>query len=199
MNAEQDWSRWQAAWQRQAPIDVTRLLRLARRKRRQMMAILACEWVVALIAIAQTVQLITLDRVALRWKVWAVIAMVLVAISAWLAWRLRRGTWGLAASGNVGALLDLSARRARAGIRLAWANIVGVLVLIVISAALALPWLAASGWLSDPDIRRKVALISVVNSPVVIATIVYGAFYIRRQRRRLAWIQRVRSDEQPDP
>jgi hypothetical protein len=193
MNPGDDWARWGDDWQRQPTVDVYRLRRRVRRKRRQMQMVLGFEWCAALFAIGQVLRLLLDPGIGLRWKIWAGLALLLVSASAYLSLRVRRGTWR-AASDGMPELLRLTAKRAQAGIRLAWMNIAGFLVLLVLTLSLAAPWLAPSRWRHDPALEQMLLLQVVANGIVLVPLLVFFAFYIRRQRRRLRRIETMLQD-----
>ena len=123
-----------------------------------------------------------------RWKIWAGLAFLLMAATVYLALRARRGTWR-SATEDIPGLLRLTAERARAGIRLAWMNILSVPVLLAISLPIAAPWLAPSRWRHDPVLQRVLLFQLVINGVVIGAVLVFFVAYIRRQRRRLREVE----------
>lgn len=144
MNAHDDWSRWGEDWQRQPPVDVDRLRARVRRKLWPMRLVIAFEWLVTLVAAGQLVRVLFMPAADARWKLWAALMfVVLIAPAPYLSLRLRRGTWR-APAGSVSDLLRLTARRARAGIRIAWINILSMPLLLAITLPIAAPWLAPS-------------------------------------------------------
>jgi hypothetical protein len=102
--------------------------------------------------------------------------------------RVRRGTWRAAADGVPG-LLRLTARRARAGIRLAWLNIAGIPVLLAFTLPVAAPWLAPSRWRRDPALEHLLGVQVGINGALILAALAFFALYIRRQRRRLRRVE----------
>lgn len=193
MNAGDDWARWGDDWQRQPAADTDRLRRRVRRKRRQMQAVLGFEWCAALIATGQVLRLLLDPGIGLRWKIWAGLALLLVSASAYLSLRVRRGTWQ-AASDGMPELLRLTAKRAKAGILLAWLNIASFPVLLAFTLPLAAPWLAPSRWRHDPALEQMLLLQVGINGIVLVPLLVFFAFYIRRQRRRLRRIEAMLRD-----
>jgi hypothetical protein len=188
MNPADDWARWGDDWQHQPTVDVDRLRDRVRRKQRQMRAMLAFEACAALFATAQVLRLLLDPGLALRWKVWAGLALLLLSASAYLSVRVRRGTWRAAADGVPG-LLRLTARRARAGIRLAWLNIAGIPVLLAFTLPVAAPWLAPSRWRRDPALEHLLGVQVGINGALILAALAFFALYIRRQRRRLRRVE----------
>lgn len=188
MNSQSEWNRWQSEWRQQPAADIDKLLRHTRRKRLQMQAVVAFECLVGVFAAGQLVRMYLLPGVTLRWKVWIVLAALLFAVVAYLEFRMRRGTWA-AATENVADLLRLTARRARAGIRLAWLGITGMAVLVAITLPIAAPWLAPSRWQHDPALQRLLLLQIGANGVVILVALVSLTCYILYLRRRLRRIQ----------
>lgn len=188
MNPQDDWGRWADDWQQQAAVDVDRLRRRVQRKRRQMRVMVGVEVAIALFAVGQIVRLLLMPGVTERWKVWAALAFLLVAGMTYLSLRARRGTWRAATEG-VPDLLRMTAKRARAGIRLAWMNILSVPVLVAITLPIAAPWLAPSRWRHDPALQHLLLLQLGINGVLIGALVVFFAVYIRRQHRRLREVE----------
>lgn len=184
MSRQDDWSRWGDDWRRQAVVDPDHLRRRVHRKRLQMRVMVGLEVVLTLFAAGQLVHLLLQPWVTTRWRVWAALAFALVAAVAWLSWRTRRGSWQ-AAGQSVPELLRLTAQRARAGIRLAWLNMVSVPVLLAITLPVAAPWLAPSRWRHDPHLQHLLLLQLGITGSLVAALLVFFGLYLRRQRRRL--------------
>lgn len=188
MNPQDDWGRWGDDWLQQPTVDVERLRRRVQRKRRQMRVMVGIEMALALFAVGQLVRLLLMPGVTERWKIWAGLAFLLMAATVYLALRARRGTWR-SATEDIPGLLRLTAERARAGIRLAWMNILSVPVLLAISLPIAAPWLAPSRWRHDPVLQRVLLFQLVINGVVIGALLVFFVAYIRRQRRRLREVE----------
>lgn len=188
MKPQDDWSRWGDDWRQQPTVDVDRLRRRVHRKRRQMRVMVGIEMALALFAVTQVVRLLLTPGLAERWKIWAALAFLLVAVAVWLSLRTRRGTWR-SATDSVPDLLRMTAKRARAGIRLAWLNILSVPVLLAITLPIAAPWLAPSRWRDDPVLQRVLLLQVGINGVVIIALLIFFADHIRRQRRRLREVE----------
>lgn len=188
MNSQSDWRHWQSEWQQQPTADVDKLLHRVHRKRRQMQAVVMFECLVGIFAFSQLIRMFLLPDVTLRWKVWVVMAALLLAVVSGLEYRMRRGTWATATT-HVPDLLRLTARRARAGIRLAWLGIAGMAVLIAMTLPIAAPWLAPSRWQHDPALQRLLLLQVGVNGVVVVVMAVFLAWYIVHLRRRLRRIR----------
>lgn len=193
MNTHSDWSQWQSEWQRQPVADTAALLRHVRRKRRRMLAVVTIEGIILAIAASQLGRLFLMPGVDVRWKVWVALAAVLLGATAYLEFRWRRGTWA-AAGESVADLLRLTAHRARVGIRLAWAGIIGTAVLIVITLVAAAPWLAPARWEHDPGLQQLLLVQIAANGIVVLLTVAFGAAYIIHLRRRLRRVQRMLAD-----
>ena len=180
MKSDDDWTRWGSAWQRQPAVDGPRLQRRVRLKLWQMRAMVAWRWIGCLVAVALVARLQFMPGVPLRLKVWAVFILLLFLQLMYFRLRTYRGTWR-SASDSVPGLLRLTAKRAKAGIRLAWVNIVGILVIAAVSLLVAVPWLMSSRWQHDPALRQSLI-------PPIVFCCAYLAFnivYMRRQRRRL--------------
>lgn len=188
-----DWIRWAGDWQSQPAVDVEWLERRVSRKRRQMQLVVFAEIVITIFAIAQVTRLQLMPGVPLRWKVWGVFALLLAAAIAYASIRIRRGTWR-AAGDAIPELLRLTAKRARAGIRLAWMNILGFLVLLAISLPFAAPYLAPSRWRHDPGLQYVLILNVAINGTIVVAFLVFYALYIRRQRNLLRRVEALSRD-----
>lgn len=184
MNRGDDWARWGEDWQQQNVVDVDRLRRRVQRKLWQMRAMVVVEALIALVAVGQLTRLFFMPQVSGRWKIWAGLALLLIGVMVWLSLHVRRRTWH-ATTASVPDLLRLTANRARAGIQLAWASIVGFLLLIAITVPIAAPWLAPSRWLHDPKLQVLLLLQIGINGLVCAALLIFFALYIRRQRRRL--------------
>lgn len=184
MNAADDWSRWSGDWQQQEAPDVDRLRRRVRRKLWKMRAALVLELLCAVFATAQLARLLTWPGVGPRWQIWAIIVFVLVAVLVWLQLRLRRGAWRTAGE-RVPELLRLSARQARASLRLAWLNITGFVALLALTLATAWPWLLPSRWAHDPTLRALLGLQIGINGSLAIAALVFLVWFMRRQKQHL--------------
>lgn len=121
----------------------------------------------------------------------------LVALIFYLRARQYRGTWD-AAGGNTADLLRLTARRAHAGIRLAWANMSAIVLVSVVSLAFAAPCLAPARWQHDPNPRAVLAPLIVVNGCIAAAALLLNVWCMRRQRARLRKIVQL-LDEVTEP
>lgn len=193
MSTKSDWDRWQEEWRKQPVLDADRLLRSARHKRRRMQIVVAFECVVAVFATSQLIHLFLLPGVELRWRVWSLLAAALLAFTIYLEFRWRRGTWK-AATESVADVLRLTARRAHAGIRLAWTGIIGTAVLMVMTLAVATPWLAPSRWRHDPALQRLLLVQIGVNGVLVFVTVSFCIWYIIHLRRKLGRVQAMLQD-----
>ncbi|WP_329741783.1 hypothetical protein [Dyella sp. A6] len=190
-----DWSRWGEDWQRQPPVDLGRLRARVRRKLWQMRMVIAFEWLVSLVAAGQLVRVLFMPAADARWKLWAVLVfVVLIAPTPYLSLRVRRGTWR-APTGSVSDLLRLTARRARAGIRIAWINILSIPLLLAITLPIAAPWLAPSRWRHDPAFRHMLILNVGFCGTIFLVALVFFVFFLRRQRRRLRQVEALLREE----
>lgn len=194
MNTQDEWTQWRDSWQRQPVVDVHRLRRQVRHKRWRMFAMVAFEAVSSLFALVQTAWLMQHPLLGLRWKIFSVGAMVLILALWALSLGVRRGTWR-ASGDRVDDLLRLTAHRARAGIRLGWVGLYGLAVLLVFVIALAWPQLQPASWQHDVRLRFMLAVQIAFNGPVVLATVTFNLWYIRRQRRRLARITQLLGEQ----
>lgn len=188
MNVQDDWTRWSEDWQQQPAVDIDRLRRRVSRKLWRMRLTATLELLLNAVAVWQTWRLITHPGVEWRWKLWAGFAMVLMLALQYLFLQVRRGTWHASGS-DAGDLLQLSARRASAGIRLAKVNAWSLLLVIVVTLLVAAPELTPAHWQHDAQFRSLVLLQCALNLPIVVLGFVGCAWYIRRQRRRLRDVQ----------
>lgn len=193
MNPQDDWSRWGGDWQQQSAIDVDRLRRQVHRKRKKIGWMVAIEAMLAVAAAVQLVRLLHMPGLAERGKIWVVLMFFMVAASLCRALWIRRGTWRAVTRG-VPDLLRLTAKRARADIRMAQLNMLGMPVLVAITLPFAAPWLAPSRWLNDPALQRMLLLQIGVNGVVITGLMIFFASYIRRQRRRLREVEALLRD-----
>ena len=193
MSVHDEWSDWTAQWRTQPVVDIERLRRRALVKRWRMLAMVLFETVTAIGALVQTGWLFAHPGLALRWKLFAAGGTVLVVVMWSLTLRLRRGTWR-AAGARVADLLQLDARRAEAGIRLAQAQLWGFAALLVSVAVLAWPSLQPSAWMHDAALRRILLVQIGANAPIMLGGVSLCLWYIRRQRRRLARIAQLQAD-----
>lgn len=184
MSEQDEWRQWSESWQRQPVVDVQRLQRQVRNKRWRMTAMVAFEALISLLALVQTVGLIHHPALSLRWKVFCIGAMAMVLLLWGASFWLRRGTWR-APGDSPGALMRLTERRARAGIRLAKVGLYGLALMLVFVIVLAWPQLQPASWQHDARLRRMLVVQIAFNGPVVLATVAFNLWYIRRQRRRL--------------
>ncbi|HEX5305903.1 MAG TPA: hypothetical protein VFW82_07455 [Dyella sp.] len=189
MSEQDEWRQWSESWQRQPVVDVQRLQRQVRNKRWRIMAMVAIETFTTLAAMWQLQRLMHHFALGLRWQIFCIGASVLLPVLWGLSLWLRRGT--LRASGeSVVALMRLAERRARAGIRLARVGLCGLAVLVGFVVVLAWPQLQPASWLRDPKLRLLLIAQIALNGPLVVATVAFNLWYIRRQRRRLQRIAR---------
>ncbi|MCP1372534.1 hypothetical protein [Dyella lutea] len=193
MSTHDEWSDWAAQWRTQPVVDIERLRRRTLAKRWRMLAMVVFETVTAIGALVQTGWLFAHPGLGLRWKLFATGGTVLVVVMWSITLWLRRGTWRAAGS-RVAELLRLDARRARAGIRLAQAQLWGFAALLVGVAVLAWPSLQPSAWMHDEALRRLLLVQIGANAPIVLGGVVFCLWYIRRQRRRLARIAQLTAE-----
>ena len=194
MNAQDEWTQWRESWHRQPAVDVQRLQRQVRHKRWRMIAMVVFEALTSLLALVQTVQLMHHPALSLRWRIFSVGAMVLVLALWGASLRVRRGTWR-ASGDSASALMRLTEHRARAGIRLAKVGLYGLAVLLVFVIVLAWPQLQPTNWQHDARLRLMLVVQIAFNGPIVLATVAFNLWYIRRQRRRLARIARLLGEQ----
>ena len=188
MNVQDDWTRWANTWQQQPAVDIDRLRHRVNRKLWRMRLTATLELLLNAVAVWQTWRLIAHPGFEWRWKLWAAFAMLLVLVVQALFLLARRGTWRAPGS-DAGDLLQLTARRAVAGVRLAKVNAWSLLLLVVVTLLVAVPELTPAHWQHDAKFRSLVLLQSALNLPVVVFGFMGCAWYIRRQRRRLREVQ----------
>jgi hypothetical protein len=182
MAERDDWGRWGEVWRRQPELDLCRLRRRTHRKLWRMRILLVLELLLTAISIAQLAR--AFRGFDLYWRAWSVVSLVLVLLLQALFLHARRGTWR--ASGTQAAdLLELTMRRARAGIRLARLNAGGTMLLAVFTLVLAATQWDATRWQVDAGWRRVVFVQLAVNAPIVAMVLAGCAWYARRQRRRI--------------
>jgi hypothetical protein len=184
MNVQDDWNRWAGDWQQQPSVDIDRLRHRVSRKLWRMRMTATLELLVSAVAVWQTWRLIMQPGIDLRWKLWAACAMLLVLVGHYLVLRARRGTWRASGS-DAGDLLQLTARRAIAGIRLATLNSWSLLLMLAVTLVVAAPDLMPAHWQHDAKLKSMILLQCAVNLPIVVIGFVGSAWYIRRQRRHL--------------
>lgn len=188
MNVQDDWTGWTEAWRQQPAVDIDRLRRRVSWKLRRMRLTAALELLLNAVAVWQTWRLIAHPGVEWRWQLWAAFAMLLVLVVQALLLQVRRGTWQAPGS-DAGDLLQLTARRAIAGVRMARVNVWSLLLLIVVTLLVAAPELTPAHWQHDAKFRSLVLLQCALNLPVVVLGFAGCAWYLRRQRRRLRDVQ----------
>jgi hypothetical protein len=188
-----DWGALGETWRASPGPDLGILRRAVERKRRLMVALVSLE--IAL-TVATSVFLV---RAALRAagpsRAWALSLLGFIWLFQALLLYLRRGRWRYPA-GTGADLLQLTARRARTGIALVWVNLAG---------------LAAVGLLAGPRVIRAwperagapgATARMVVGGAVVLATIGFSVWFVRRQRRILAQVKDLQAQLEsagPDP
>lgn len=182
MTAKDEWSQWGELWQQQPDVDVERWQKRAGRKRLRMKVIVAMELLASLLTVGQCLRLF--GDYGTRWRVWGGLTIVFVLVLQTLYLHIRRGTWR-ASGADVRSLLQLTAARAHAGIRLAKLNVWGTLLWVVATLVVAMPELDPGRWRHDPKLKLILALQFAVNTPMIVVLLVFCAWYIRRQRQRL--------------
>lgn len=188
MNAPQDWTRWAEQWQQEPAIDVVRLRRRVQRKRWRMGVVVALEALVSLAVFVFVLQAVLQPGLSLRGRVAALATLVFIVVLQVLYLHIRRGTWNLAGD-SAAEMLRLTARRARAGIRLAWLQIWSQLLQLAGALVVAAPWLTPQRLHDDPQLRVILLVQCVVALPLIALLIGFCVWYIRRQRRRLQRVQ----------
>lgn len=188
MSAPDDWSVWGEAWRSQAVPSMDDLRRRVRRKRWRMSLFVALELLYSLYIVVSLLWLLLHPGYPAVMKFWMVLMLPLVLVTQAMFLHVRRGTWR-AMGEDLPALLALLRRRAQAGIRLAklwmWSNGLQALTAVLCFA----PELTLQRWQSDPWLRRMVEWNVGVNAVVLGALFAGCAWYIRRQRRKLADVE----------
>ncbi|MGH8225503.1 MAG: hypothetical protein ACRER1_05060 [Gammaproteobacteria bacterium] len=178
------WEKLQEDWQSMSPtVDPVALRRQIHRKRRRMQMLQALDVVLGLVATGVLVkQVLPMPLPHMRALFWILLVVVWVSVAAG-AW-LRRSTWKPQGM-EIESLLDLTVRRARAGLRFVWFNLLGLLTVDAI-------WLGFFGHLfsGGTPLQRAAFLGAVVSIAIVYAlAIVWAVWYGRRQRRKLRQAQ----------
>lgn len=174
------WQRLQEDWQ-SAPsaVDLSALRRQVHRKRRRMQLLQALDVVLGLVATGVMIkQLYFLHVPHVRLLFWILVFFVWasVALGVWL----RRSTWKPRGT-DARSLLQLTIRRARAGLRFVWANLAGLLLLYAVAAPFFVPAFL------DGTLRRRYALAGVVYAQVAVFAlgVAWALWYGRRQKHKL--------------
>jgi len=188
MNAPDDWGAWGEAWRGQSVPSMDDLRRRVRRKRWRMGLFVGLEMLLSLYVIGLLLWLLLHPGFPALMKFWVALMLPLVLVTQAMFLHVRRGTWR-AMGEDLPALLALLRRRALAGIRLAklwaWSN-----GLQALTAALCFaPELTLQRWRHDPWLRRVVEWNVGVNVVLLGALFAGCAWYIRRQRRKLAEVE----------
>jgi hypothetical protein len=168
-----DWERLGETWRSGGGPDVAALEASVRRKRRRMVVLVSLEVALTLAAIPLLL-FVALRRPQAIERAWAWTMLAFSVPFEALLLYLRRGQWQTPTLG-VTALLELVARRARTGIRLAWLNLAATLL----GAALTVPFAVRA---KHPD-RLLPTLIAL--AVLSVAAAAFCVWYIPRQRRRL--------------
>lgn len=187
-----DWSQWGEMWREQPAVDGARLRRLASHKRWRMRIMMTLEIATSLGASVQCLWLMT--HISGRWWLWSAASLLMIMVVQSLYLHVRRGTWR-ASGDDVTSLLRLTLQRAVAGIRLAKLNLWTTLIWVVVTLLVSLPELAPSHWRADPKLKFTLILQFAVNGPLILALVAFFAWYIRRQRKRIARVQAMLSLE----
>lgn len=180
MRADDDWTRWTDDWQDQPVVDVRRLQRRVTRKLWQMRAMVVWRWSSGLVVVGLVARLQLISEIPLALRVWAALMIPLFATLLYFRLRVYRGTWH-PASASVRDLLYLTATRAKAGIRLAWVNIIGILVVAGASLLMAVPGVLPSRWQHDLASRQSLISLLLVGGLFLTLNVVY----MRQQRKQL--------------
>ena len=182
MMANDEWSRWSELWKQQPVADEAPLRRAAARKRLRMQFMAVLELLTTAFAIGQLLRL--WGEPSLRWRIWGALSAVCILALQALYLHIRRGTWRASGS-DVRSMVELTIRRARAGIRLAhlnaWVTVVGAMATLIV----AMPELSPTRWQHDAKLRLILIVQFAVNVPLILALIAFCAWYIRRQRQRI--------------
>lgn len=197
MNTPNEWSTLAELWQQPTSLDVERLHRRVRRKGWRMRLFAMLEVLLTAFAVVQVFRLLAMPGIEWRWKLWTLTALVFVVVVQWLVLHARRGTWQ-AAGHEPRELLQFTARRAAAGIRLAKINAWSLLVWVIVTLLVAAPELAPDRWLHDAELKHIVALQLIVNVPIIVGSFALCAWYIRRQRRKLGVVRRLLDELEDD-
>jgi hypothetical protein len=182
VTAKDEWSQWGELWQQQPSVDIRWWQKRAARKRLRMQGIVAIELLLSLSAVGQCLRLF--GDYGMRWRIWGGLTLLFVLILQGFYLHIRRGTWR-ASGADVRSLLQLTAARAHAGIRLAKLNIWGTLLWVVFTLLVAMPELDPGRWQTEPKLERILLLQFAVNTPMIVILLIFCAWYIRRQRQRL--------------
>lgn len=193
MSEQNDWQDLSALWQQPASVDIERLRRGAHRKLWRMRVTVAFELLVSLIAMGQIVRLMLDPGTGWRWKVWGAMLLVLLPIGQGLLLQVRRGAWR-ATGEEAGDILQLAARRAVVGIRLAKLNVWSLLLVLAVTLVVAAPDLMPAHWQHDQQLRSMVLIQCAVNLPIIVGGLGLSIWYMRRQRRRLREVQALLRD-----
>lgn len=188
MSDKNEWQDWSALWQQQPSVDIERLRRGARRKLWRMRLTVGFELFVSIIAVGQVTWLMLNPGTEWRWKVWGGMFLVLLLLAHGLLLHIRRGAWR-ATGEEAGDILQLAAKRAIAGIRLARLNVWGTLLWVAVTLVVAAPDLVPTHWEHDPQLRSMILMQCAINLPIIVGGIGLSIWYMARQRRRLREVQ----------
>jgi len=188
MKPADDWNRWAQTWQQQPSINVDQLRQQVRRKQWRMRIFIVWRVIGAIIVVTALTRLQMAPGIPIPMRVWGGIMLPLFALIFYMRVRQYRGIWNAASEGTVD-LLRLTAKRARAGIRLAWTNVAAIILISVVSLSFAAPYLMPVRWLHDPNVRHVLAPLIATNGAIAIAALVINASYMHRQRARLHHVE----------
>ncbi|MGH8127138.1 MAG: hypothetical protein ACRETC_02065 [Gammaproteobacteria bacterium] len=174
------WERLQEDWQSVSPtVDPLALIQQVQRKRRRMQLFQAFDVAAGLVATGLLIwKLLTVHLPHIHVLFWIVLTVIWVSVATG-AW-MRRSTWKPQGM-DIESLLDLTVRRARAGLRFVWFNLLGLLVIY----AIAFPffWHLFS---NGTPVQRAGLIGSVVSNAIsCLLIIAWAVWYGRRQRRKL--------------
>jgi Kef-type K+ transport system membrane component KefB len=186
--ARDEWADLAAEWQR-TPHDRARLVaelaRKVRRHRRRMLAVLACEVLITLLALGASVQLVRAgDSRALVAATWC---WLLVTVSwAFALWN-RRGTWRPVAE-HTRAYLELSFERCRRQLR----AVRFVLAMVLVQFPLLALWVAARASAAPGGAHGRRALLANGFLLLLLAGYLGWAIWFRgRTRREIKWLEQA--------
>lgn len=193
MSEQNEWQRWSELWQAPPSVDIERLRRGAHRKLWRMRLTVAMELLVSLIAMGQVLRLMLDPGAEWRWKIWGGMFLVFLPVGLGLLLHIRRGAWR-ASGEEAGDILQLAARRAIAGIRLAKLNVWSTLLWLAVTLVVAAPDLLPAHWQHDPRLRSMLLMQCAFNLPVIVGGIGLSIWYMARQRRRLREVNALLRD-----
>jgi hypothetical protein len=197
MSERNEWQRWSELWQEPPAVDIERLRRGAHRKLWRMRLTVAMELLACTFAVTQLARLMLDPGTEWRWKVWGGMLLVLLPLGQGLVLHVRRGAWR-AGGEEAGDILQLAARRAIAGIRLAKLNVWSLLLVLVVTLVVAAPELTPAHWEHDPQLRSMVLMQCAINLPIIVGGLGFCVWYMARQRRRLREVNALLREHERD-